>query len=123
MTIIELHTADMELKGELALFPCGKTKVDIVHTANGDVLQQYDVEGTLGGSTFARKNIAALTVSAPQHGVHVMDIKFGKMISKFILPNGQDARVSLSKNAITLVVGTNTGLMMMLLILLLFDEE
>ncbi len=100
----------MELKGKVALFTCSKTSVDIVDMATGQVVQQHDAQGTHNNSTDVQKNVAAIAVSAPQHGVHVMDLKSGKVLCKFLLPNGKDARVSLSKDTLTLVVVNDTGM-------------
>jgi hypothetical protein len=103
------HTADMDLKGKVALFPEGKTTVDIVDIAIGKVVRQHKVEGTIGFSAYVQRNIAAITVFKPYHGVHVLDIKSGKVLCKFVLPMGYGARVTLSKDATALVVGSNSG--------------
>ncbi len=100
----------MDLKGKLASFQCLKTTVDITDAASGQVVQQHDVQGTIGSSVTVQKNIAAIAVRAPQHGVHVMDIDSGKVLFKFVLPDGEDARVALSKDTLTLAVGTSTGM-------------
>ncbi len=97
------------MKGKVALFTRDKTMIDIVDIATGEVQQQHKVQGILGDSASVQMNIAAMAVSAPKHGVHVMDIKSGKVLCKFVLPNGQDARVALSKDTLTLAVGTNSG--------------
>jgi hypothetical protein len=99
----------MELKDKVALFTRDKTTVDILDIVTGEVVQQHDVQGTIGGSASVQKNIAAIAVYKPQHGVHVMDLETGVMLCKFILPNGQDARVALSKDTLTLAVGSNSG--------------
>ncbi len=105
------HTTEMDLKGKAALFPYGKTTVDVIDVATGEVIQQHDAQGThyIGGASI-QENIAAMSVSEPQHGVHVMDIKSGKMLCKFEPPDGQDVSVALSKDAFTLVVGSDTGM-------------
>ncbi len=100
----------MDLKGKLALFPRGKTTIDIVDMATGEVVQQHDVEGTLNYGASVQRNIAAVSVSRPQPGVNVMDLVSGKMLCKFALPNGREAQVILSKDALTLVVGTVSGM-------------
>ncbi len=99
----------MDLKGSVALFPCDKTTVDITDVATGVVVQQHEVEGKLRCSASVQRNIAAIAVSEPYDGVHVMDVMLGKLLCKFVLPNGHGARVALSKNALTLAVGTSTG--------------
>ncbi len=99
----------MDLKGKVALFPFYKTTVDLIDNATGEVVQQFDVQGTIHGGAFLQKNIAAISMCKPRHGVHVLDVQSGKLLSKFILPNGQDAKVALSRDAITLAVGTDTG--------------
>ncbi len=99
----------MDLKGKVATFSQAKAMVDIIDASSGNVVQQHDLEGTLYYSASMQRNIAAIAVSKPRHGVHVMDIKSGKVLCKFILPNGQDARVALSKDTLTLAVGSNSG--------------
>ncbi len=73
-------TADMDLKGKVALFPEGNTKVDIVDIATCEVIQQHDVCGRLCGSASVQKNIAAIALSQPYDGVHVMDLLSGKLL-------------------------------------------
>ncbi len=109
----------MELKGKVALFPCGKAMIDIVDIATGHVVRQHDVEGTIGYSASVQKNIAALAVSEPQDGVHVMDMMSRKVLCKFIFPNGNNARVALSKDTLTLAVGSSTGTMMMMMMMMM----
>jgi hypothetical protein len=99
----------MDLKGKVALFQSGKTTVDIVDAVTGEVVQQHDVEGTIGGSAFVRKNVAAIVVQEPYYGVHVMDIKSGKVYCKYLLLNREDVNVTLSEDALTLAVGTSSG--------------
>jgi hypothetical protein len=94
----------------VAMFSEDLTTVDIFDVATGQVVHQYDVQGNLHVSASVQKNIAAMAVSAPQPGVHVINIKSGKLLSRFILPNGDNARVALSKDTITLAVGTDTGM-------------
>ncbi len=108
--IITPHLPDMDFKGKVAMFPYDKTTVDIIDIATGKVVQQHDVEGRLGYSAFMQKNIIAMAVSTPHPGVHVMDLESGVLLCKFILPNGRDARVTLSRDAVTLAVGTSIGL-------------
>ncbi len=103
-------TADMDLKGSVALFECDKTTVDIFDIATGKVVQQHEVEGTLYYGASVQRNVAAIAVSEPYHGVHLMDIMSGKVLCKFILPNGENATVTLSKDARTLAVGSSTGM-------------
>jgi hypothetical protein len=98
------------MKGKVALFQCHKTKIDITDVASGEVVQQYDVEGAIGSSASVQKNVAAVAVSEPEPGVHVMDIKTGQVVSKFIITKGHGARIALSKDALTLVVGTDKGM-------------
>jgi len=100
----------MELKGKVALFTINKTTVDITDVVTGEVVQQHDVEGNIGFSVSVQRNIAAVAVSTPQHGVNLMDVISGKMLSKFILPSGEDAKVALSKDTLTLAVGSDTGM-------------
>ncbi len=61
-----------------------------------------------------------MAVCEPQHGVHVMEMKSGKLLCKFILPNGENARIALSKDSITLAVGSDNGLSMLLLVFVLW---
>ncbi len=101
---------DMYLKGKVALFPeCGTT-ADIIDVATGQLVLQHDVQGMIWRSAFVQKNIAAITVSEPYHGVHVMDVKSGKVFFKFMLPDGRHATVALSKDTLTLTVGSSTGM-------------
>jgi hypothetical protein len=102
----------MDLKGKVAMFPYDKTTVDIIDIATGYVVRQHKVEGRLGdyGGASLQKSIAAMAVSKPHPGVHVMDVQSGKMLYKFILPKGENARVALSKDAHALVVGSDTGM-------------
>ncbi len=99
----------MDMKGKVALFQEGKTTVDIVDMATGEVVQQHEVEGTIGFSASVQKNFAVMAVFKPQHGVHVMELVSGKLLCKFILPDGRDARVALSKDTFSLAVGSSTG--------------
>ncbi len=99
----------MDLKGKVATFSQAKTTVDIIDASTGQLVRQHDLEGTLYDGASMRKNIVAMAVSKPQHGVHVMDIESGKVLCKFILPCGQDARVALSEDTLTLAVGSNSG--------------
>jgi hypothetical protein len=103
----------MSLKGKLAVLTHLKTTVDIIDLATDKVIQQHDAQGhhNLGGSS-VQENIAAIAVVSEllQHCVHVMNLKTGKLLSKFLLPNGKDARVALGKDTFTLVVGTDIGL-------------
>ncbi len=100
----------MDLKGKVALFPRGKATVVITDVATRKVVQQLEAQGTIGYSSSLQKNIAAIAVYKPHEGVHVIDIKSGKVLCKFILPYGEKARVALSKDAITLAVGNSTGM-------------
>ncbi len=104
-----------------ALFQSGKTKVDIVDIATGLVVQKHDVEGNIGCSVSVQKNMAAMAVSEPHHGVHVMSIESGKVLCKFIPPKGYgyDARDALSRDTFTLGVGNNAGTMMMMMLMML----
>jgi hypothetical protein len=107
--IIAHHNADMDLNGKVALFPCEKTTVDIIDVATGHVVHQHDMQGRIGCSVSVQRNMAALAVFDSQEGVHVMDIKSGKVLCKFILPDGKEAKVALSADTLTLGVGTSTG--------------
>jgi hypothetical protein len=101
----------MELKGKVAVFPCHKTMVDVIDVATREVVHQHDAQGKhFKGGAIVQKNIAVMSVSAPQHGVHVMNMKSGKLLYKFAFPDGGDARVALSKDALTLVAGTDNGM-------------
>ncbi len=104
------HTIDMDLKGKVATFEWYKTEVNIIDVATGEVVQQHDVHGNIGSSASVQRNIAAIASSQPRHGVHVIDLVSGKVLCKFILPNGDDARVALSKDSRTLAVGSSTGM-------------
>jgi hypothetical protein len=99
----------MELKGKIALFPFLTTTVDIVDVASGEVVQQHDVEGRISSSASVQKIIAVIAVDLPMPGVHVMDLKSARVLIKFVLPSGENACVTLSKDASTLVA-TSTGL-------------
>ncbi len=88
----------MELKGKVALFPCGKTMIDIVDIATGEVVRQHDVESTIGSSASVQRNIAAMAVDSPQPGIHVMDIKSGMIFSSSFflisrMPESHSARM------------------------------
>ena len=109
----------MELKGKVVLFARGRTKVDVFDAVTGQVVQQHDAQGTLGIFAVVQKNIAAMAVSAPQQGVHVIDVVSGKILCKFILPNGEDACVTLSKDAFTLGIGNSIGLSVMIVMIVL----
>ncbi len=103
----------MAMKGKVALFSFDGATVDITDAANGKTVQQHDVEGKIGFSAAVQGNVAVIAVSEPYKyvydGVHVMDLVSGKVLFKFILPNGENARVTLSKDAQTLGVGSDTG--------------
>ncbi len=100
----------MEMKGKIALFPYYDNEVDIVDPATGGVVQKQDAEATIGlGGASVQQNIAAIAIHKPYHGVHVLNLKSGKMLCKFILPNGGNVRVALSKDTLTLAVGSDTG--------------
>jgi len=105
------HTADMALKGNVAQFPQGKTKIDIVDVATDEVVKQHSVEGTIGRCASMHKNIAAIALRTPIPGVHVIDMKSGVTLFKFITPDGEEATVTLSKDALTLAVGSDEGLL------------
>ena len=110
----------MELKGKVALFTINKTTVDITDVAAGEVVLQHDAQGTHDfGGAFVQKNIAAMAVFKPFPSVHVMNLETGVMLHKFKLPDGWDARVALSKDALTLAVGNSAGMVMMMMMLLL----
>ncbi len=99
----------MDLKGKVALFQLHKTTVDITDVATREVVQQFDVQGKIGRSASVQKNIAAISVYQPEPGVHVMDLVKGHVSYKFILPYGDSARVTLSKDTLTIGVGNRTG--------------
>jgi hypothetical protein len=101
----------MDMKGKVALFQEGKTTVDIVDVAIGNVVQQHEVEGKIDGSASVQQNIAAIAVYEPYHGVHVMDLETGVLLCKFVLPDEYNARVALSKDTLTLAVGSSLGLL------------
>ncbi len=90
----------MDLKGKVATVINSKTTVDIIVVATGKVHQHHDVEGKIGYSASLQRNIAAIAVYKPYHGVHLMDLMTGVILHKFMLPHGRDARVALSKNAL-----------------------
>jgi hypothetical protein len=100
----------MDLKGKVALFPEDKTMVNITDASTGEMVQQHEVQGTICNSAFVQRNIAAIAVSEPYHGVHLMNLESGKVFYKFILPDGDYARVALSKDAKNLAVGSSTGM-------------
>ncbi len=101
----------MNLKGKVALFFWGRNTVDITDIATGEEVQQHDIEGKHGwGGASVQKNIAAMVFLMPYHGVHVMNIASGKVLCRFALPSGRDARVVLSKDTLTLAVGNSTGM-------------
>ncbi len=104
------HAAVMDLKCKVASFSQDKTKVYITDVVTGEVVRKHNVEGKIGISASVQRNIAAIVVSAPYHGVHVMHIKSGRLLCKFIPPNGRFPTVALSKDALTLAVGTYTGM-------------
>ncbi len=101
-------TADMDSEPKYVLVPHNKTKVDIVDTFF-KLLDQHDVEGTLDSGVSVQGTIAAMSVYRPHHGVNLMDLKSGKVFFKFKVSNGEYARVKLSKDTLTLGVGSNTG--------------
>ncbi len=100
----------MDLNGKVVVFPHDETSVNIIDVATGEVLQQHDAEGTIYVGASVQKNTAAMAVSTPQHGVHVMDLVSGRVLFKLTLPNGDDARVALSKDTLTLGMGTSNGM-------------
>ncbi len=100
----------MGLSGKVALFPCDKNTLDIIDAATGEVVQQHEVEGMIGYSASLQGKHAAMALYNPP-GVHVMNIKSGKVLCKFLLHDGDDARVALSKDTHNLTVGTDTGLL------------
>ena len=111
------HIADMNSECKYAVFQFEKTKVDILD-ALFKVVRQYDVEGTLsGGGASAQGTVAAMAVSSPHHGVNMINNKSGEITFKFRLPKGKDARVALSKDTLTVGVGSNTGVMMMMMMM------
>ncbi len=109
----------MDLKGKVSFIQDGKTTVDIIDFATGELVKQHDVGGTLCIGASIQMNVAAMAIGEPYTGVHVMDQETGVMLHKFILPSGMGAKVALSKDALTLGVGTNTGLMMMMMKLMM----
>jgi hypothetical protein len=103
-------TLAMASKGMIVIFRFGKSKIDIVDVATSQVMQQHDVEGALHWMGASVQNYtAAMAIYKPYHGVHVVNIKSGKMLCKFMLPYSEDAMVALSKDALTLCVGSSTG--------------
>jgi hypothetical protein len=110
------YILDMSIKGLVASISFHKKKVDIIDTATGQVVKQHDPEESRWCSgASVQNNIAALAMWQPGdletlYGVIVMDLKSGKMLFKFTLPEGCDARVALSKDTLTLAVGTDKGM-------------
>ncbi len=100
----------MDLNGKVALFQHKNTTVDIADLASGQLVKQHDVQGKIWNSVSVQRNIAAIAVYEPDHGVHVINLESGKVLCKFMLPIGDDARVALSKDALTLAVGSDTGM-------------
>ncbi len=99
----------MDLKGKVALFQLHETTVDIVDLATGEVVQKHEVECKIWNSASVQRNIAAVAVYEPDHGVHLINLESGKLLCKFILPIGRFATTALSKDTLTLAVGTNKG--------------
>jgi hypothetical protein len=99
----------MDLKGNVAMFPCDMNTVEIVNVATGLVVQQHEAQGTLDISASVQKNVAAMAIREPYHGALVMNLESGRILSKFILSNGHTVIVSLSKDTQTLTVGSSTG--------------
>ncbi len=89
--------------------PHGKNKIEI-YDAFGKQLGQHDVGGTLYVGACVQGVIAAMAVSSPHAGVHFMNTKTLQIFFKFILPDGNNARLALSKDALTLGVGSRTGM-------------
>ncbi len=90
------------------LAPYTKNKIEIVD-AFGKLLGQHDVGGTLNVGACVQGSIAAMAVYSPHHGVHLMNTKTFEIFFKFIIPDGDDARLALSKDTLTLGVGSSTG--------------
>ncbi len=87
--------------------PHGKNKIEIV-VAFGKLLGQHDVGGTLDGGACVQGSIAAMAVQP--NGVIVMNAKTFNVFFKYRLPDGKDARLALSKDTLTLGVGSDTGM-------------
>ncbi len=94
---------------KIVSFTWGKKIVD-VYDALGKLLGQHDVEVPLDeGGASVQEAIAAMAVYIPHYAVYLMDLKAGKVFFKFILPDGEFARVALSKDTLTMGVGSSTG--------------
>ncbi len=100
----------MDLNKKQATFPLYRTNFDITEATTGQVVKQHDVIGSPTGFASIQKNIVAMAIQEPYRGVHVMDLKSGKVLCEFILPDGEGPTVSLSKDTLTLAVGNNTGM-------------
>jgi hypothetical protein len=100
----------MELKGKVAMIYSYRDKVDIVDAATGEVVRQHELQGKVGeGGASVQRNIAAMAIWGPVQGFHVMDLNSGEISGKFSLIEGGNARVALSKDTLTLAVGSDTG--------------
>jgi hypothetical protein len=99
----------MDSEVQVAVFPQFNTTVDIINVATSQVVQQHDAHGKIGSRASVQKNIAAIVMREPYHGIHVMNIKHGTLLCKFVLPDGGFPGVSLSKDTLSLAVGTDTG--------------
>jgi hypothetical protein len=102
----------MELKGKIALFPLNNNLVNIVDAATGNKVQKHDTEGTIGlGGASVQQNIAAIAIEKLYHGVHLINLISGKVFFKYVLPHGERASFALSKDTLTLAVGSETGVL------------
>ncbi len=100
----------MEMKGKIALFPLRINVVNIVDAATGQEVQKHDPEGMIGlGGASVQQNIAAMAIEKPYHGVHLINLISGKVFFKYVLPHGERAAFALSKDTLTLAVGSDTG--------------
>ncbi len=101
-------TADMDSEPKYLSFPYGETTVD-VYNPFYKLLGQHDVGGTLYNDACVQGSIAAMAVYSPHRGVHLMNVKTFNVFFKYILPYGNNARLALSKDTLTLGVGSSTG--------------
>jgi hypothetical protein len=103
----------MDSEPKYITFPHNKNKID-VYDPFYKTLDQHDVGGTLyWGGACVQGFIAAMAVYKPHHGVHLMITKTFNVFFTYILPDGGDARLALSKDTLTLGVGSDTGVCVM----------
>ncbi len=101
----------MDSEPKYITFPLNKKMVD-VYDPFYKLLGQHDVGGTLYfGGACVQGSIAAMAVKP--NSVHLMNAKTFNVFFKFILPDGNNAKLALSKDALTLGVGSDTGVCVM----------